>query len=73
MLTAADNRIGRSLTAGTPPPAIVDDLYWWALSRDPSASERAAAEQAMAVGDPRQGLEDVAWALLNSREFLFRP
>lgn len=49
------------------------NLYWSALSRAPSADELAAATSHIKNSDSqRRGIEDVAWALLNSNEFLFR-
>lgn len=73
LLTQRANRLGQLLDAATPPPALVEQLYWHTLSRAPSAPEttRAAAYFA-AAPDPRAAAEDFAWALLNSKEFLFR-
>ncbi|MFO0914023.1 MAG: DUF1549 domain-containing protein [Pirellulales bacterium] len=73
MLTDPTNRIGQRVGAGASPAEIITELYWWALSRPPGETELTAAEHVVQSGDPRTGLEDVAWALLNSREFLFRP
>jgi hypothetical protein len=72
LLTEDDNRIGRLLKEGKQPPAVVGELYWWALSRPPNGEESSAALALLASGDARAGLEDIAWALLNSKEFLLR-
>ncbi len=54
------------------PPQVVTDLYLRCLSRQPSANELKSIESQIAEAkDPRPTLEDVFWALLNSREFLF--
>jgi hypothetical protein len=72
-LRDAGNRIGRLLAAGAGDPKIVEELYLAALCRPPSAEEWKTAWAHMAAApDRRQGLEDLLWALFNSREFLFR-
>jgi hypothetical protein len=73
-LKQPENALSRLLAAGKPPAGVVEDLYWTALSRSPSAEEaRAAAEHLAGAGTPREGIEDLAWALLNAKEFLLRP
>jgi hypothetical protein len=73
MLSEADNRIGKRLAAGKSADAIVEELYVAALSRLPSDSEREAARKLIGRSkDPRAGLEDVAWGLVNAKEFLLR-
>src|SRR5690606_21609862 len=73
LLTRDDNRLGRVLTDGTPPAKAIDELFWAALSRPPSDEELRQLETYLSQAtDPRQALEDIAWGLLNSREFLFR-
>ncbi|WP_437205055.1 DUF1549 domain-containing protein [Planctomicrobium sp. SH664] len=55
-----------------PPQEIVEDLYITCLSRLPSDEERANLAPLIGEGaNVQQGLEDIFWALLNSREFLF--
>jgi hypothetical protein len=71
-LRVPDNRLGRRLAAGASDDAILDELYLRAVSRRPTAEERRLALGHVAAGDRRAGWEDVLWAVLNSREFLFR-
>jgi hypothetical protein len=55
------------------PREIVDELYLSTLSRFPKAEERTLMLQAF-EGDNvnrRAAIEDVLWALLNSREFVY--
>ena len=48
--------------------AKLDSLYLAFLGRKPTAEERPVATQAMTTG---LGISDIAWALVNTREFLF--
>ncbi|MBM3725528.1 MAG: DUF1553 domain-containing protein [Acidobacteria bacterium] len=55
---------------GRPAGDVIDELYLRTVSRPPDAGERRLAlEQAEKRG--HRGLEDVFWALLNSREFIY--
>jgi hypothetical protein len=55
--------------------AVVDALFYRALCRPPRAAERERALAAMvAERDPagkRQAVEDITWAVLTSKEYLF--
>jgi hypothetical protein len=52
--------------------ALVEELHLRTLSRFPDAEERAAASNAIRKAKTRrQGAEDVLWALLNTKEFLY--
>lgn len=59
--------------------AAVDDLFWRAFGRAPNAPEKqeclamldTAAKAEGDAGSRRAVLEDLAWALLTSKEFLF--
>ena len=55
-----------------PPEQIVEKLYIRCLSRKPLPEEAEALKPLFAEGsDVKKSLDDVFWALLNSREFLF--
>ena len=50
----------------------VEHLYLATYSRRPTSDEITACQQIITRSpNPREGLEDLLWALLNSREFLF--
>ena len=52
---------------------LVVDFYYAALSRPPNDDELKESLAYIAQSDePRQGLEDLCWALVNSKEFLFQ-
>jgi hypothetical protein len=71
-LADADGRIAALSGGRASNSEIVDDIYVSALSRLPSAAEREALVARMDVaGDRRQIVEDLGWAVLTSREFLF--
>jgi len=53
------------------PAAVVDELFLAALGRRPNDAERTKLLDAFTDGDRRAAVEDVVWALLNSKEFLY--
>ncbi len=72
-VSAADNRVGKLMTAGKSNGDIIEELFLASLCRLPNDRERSVlvARIEMAA-DRRAVLEDVLWGLLNSKEFLLR-
>ena len=69
---AQGDLIGRRLKEAKTPQEILEELYIRCLSRKPTEKERAALDQVLAnEQDKKQVLDDVFWAMLNSREFVF--
>jgi hypothetical protein len=72
-LTAPQNRIGRLLAEKRSDSEIVTELYLATLSRLPVDREREASLRHIgSSSERRRALEDIQWALFNSREFLLR-
>jgi hypothetical protein len=68
-----NNRIGKLLGKKMIDREILDDLYLTTLSRLPAPEEvQAAMEHVSRAVDKRKAWEDVQWALINAKEFLFR-
>lgn len=64
--------IAQWLKEGQTPPQIIERLYIRALTRKPLYEEHASLQQLFPEGqNPKPVLDDIFWALLNSREFVF--
>jgi hypothetical protein len=74
LLSKDDNRLARLVSEDRSAEDIVDELYWTALSRAPTPDELAAGESLItSAGDERlAAVQDLAWAIMNSKEFVFR-
>jgi len=83
-LADGKGRLSQLIVSSTAPDEIVTDLYRVAYVRQPTESERATAVSYLqesrvdAKGKPvgekealRENLQDLAWALINTKEFLF--
>jgi hypothetical protein len=66
------SKFQQMLDGGKTPPEVVEHIYLACLSRKPSAEELTQLEPVLAAAEnPRAAVDDVLWAVLNSREFLF--
>lgn len=67
-----EGRLAEQLSGETTNEQIVEDLYLAAYARYPREAERDRLLQYIAESeDRRQGIEDVYWSVLNSKEFVF--
>ncbi|MCB1225768.1 MAG: DUF1553 domain-containing protein [Verrucomicrobiales bacterium] len=74
-LTAKEGRISKLLAEKKDPASRVDEAFLLCLSRHPTAAERAplvALLKTTPEADQHAALEDLFWALMTSREFLFQ-
>ncbi|MCZ2341273.1 MAG: DUF1553 domain-containing protein [Bacteroidales bacterium] len=70
---STSNRITQLLAATLTDEARLTELYFAALSRPPETPEVSAALAHISQAtDKRKAWEDVLWAVMNTREFLFR-
>ena len=71
-IKSSDCILSPLLKSGKPDAEILDTLYLTALSHHPSTAEATALLNAVKQSPNRdEGFQDVLWAVLNSKEFLF--
>jgi hypothetical protein len=68
----AKSRVSKLVAAKKPQDEIIEDLYLAALSRLPSDEERSASRELLADSKGEaEFYQDLLWALMNSKQFLF--
>ena len=75
LLETRDNRLDKLLASTQSDEALLETLYWTTITRGPSTREQGAllAHLAGKSGEAkREALQDITWALINSKEFMFR-
>lgn len=73
LLADDTNRLKRLLESGQSDTDMITDLFWTALSRDPTPEEQSSLLTFLKnAPDKFIALQDVAWALMNAKEFVFR-
>jgi hypothetical protein len=71
-IAAPGGRIEAQFKAKKELSAVVEELYLATLSRPPRTEElKQALQDVLAAPTAREGVEDLLWVLVNSREFLF--
>jgi len=71
-IASKDGRVAKLIAAKTPNVKLIEELYLAALSRYPSEDETMEAlMDLLRAKDRQKEAEDLLWALLNSKEFLF--
>lgn len=70
-INSDQNIIGSLLIENGDPEKAIEEIYWRALSRPPHANEmRTFRSLLVSVENPHAVLEDVLWAVINSKEFV---
>jgi len=65
-------RVAKLVASARPVPECIEELYLATLSRPPTAVEATeAAEIIAACPSQPEGLQDLLWALINSKHFMF--
>jgi len=68
----AEGRVAKLLAAKKSHDEIVEELYLATLCRFPTDQEREASQQFLKESpSPKECYEDLQWALINSKQFLF--
>lgn len=71
-LTDKQGRIAKLMESNVDDESAFRELYLVSVSRPPTDQELVHCHSILdAAGDRQQGLEDILWALINSREFHF--
>ncbi len=72
-LRAGEGWLARRLKDGTPSEVMLEELFLAAYARPPRGDEREHLMHELGeAADPRPAWEDLMWAVLNSKEFLFQ-
>jgi hypothetical protein len=68
----AGNLVAKLLTSGKKPTEVMQELYLRVIGRPPTNEESSALEALFSdEAQTKATLEDIQWALLNSKEFIF--
>ena len=71
-LSNPDSRLAQMLRSGKSDSELVEELFLATLSRKPSAREKDRLLTRVGKAEDRQQIyEDIVWAMLNSKEFVF--
>ncbi|MEM7231468.1 MAG: DUF1549 and DUF1553 domain-containing protein [Planctomycetota bacterium] len=76
LLETTGNRLDRLLASERDDSELLDSLYWTTVTRAPTEKERAIMLPLLEATKTRDAkrvvLQDITWALANSKEFMFR-
>lgn len=70
-INSPQGRAAQLLTGQADDAKRIEELFLWTLSRLPTDEERAACAPLLKESSsPKQGMQDLMWSLLNTKEFL---
>ncbi len=73
LLSEKNGRLDKLLASGKPAAELINEHYWTALTRPATPTEiNALSRHLEEATDKRAALEDITWALVNSKEFVMR-
>lgn len=73
LLQREGNRLAQLADSDRSPGSVLEELYWTALTRPPTDEETVGLTSYLESStNKRSALEDIAWALVNSKEFVMR-
>jgi len=64
-------RVAKLILGGKSDAAMVDEMYLASLGRLPAGQERERGLQYLSLGPKASRTQDLLWALLNSKAFLY--
>src|SRR5262249_40549590 len=71
-ITSPTGTVARILKSQFKAPEAIDEIYLSTLSRNPNEKEKGMTlSYVEQPPTPKEGYEDLMWAILNSREFVF--
>lgn len=71
-LKSPDGIVADLAKDGRPDAEVIEELFLRALARRPTSMEAAQVEKALRAAPNREeGLQDLLWALVNTKEFMF--
>jgi hypothetical protein len=73
-LSSDSGRVAKLIASGKPDAELIDELFLATLGRFPTDGEKASLVERLqkSPDQRRRAVEDVLWALVNHREFLFQ-
>jgi len=71
-LKSPDGTVAQLFKSGLPDPKLVEELFLTALARRPTPKELGGTLRLLSQAPTRlEGAQDLLWALINSKEFMF--